>query len=119
MISTKERNLRKTIFFTLKTIALILVICFVLEYPAPMIKKAQAAEKVYYVSDIKIFQAKTVEDAQRKCEQEGYICTKKNLNAGAGKGGITLGLEKVYDEDETVVIMGYKVTENKNKALYD
>ena len=63
MIRTKERNLRNTIFFTLKTIAIILVVCFALEYPVQMLGKAYAAEKVYYISEVKVFQAEKEADS--------------------------------------------------------
>ncbi len=46
MISTKEHNLRNTIFFTIKTVALILVICFMIELPVQIIGKVTAANKV-------------------------------------------------------------------------
>ena len=104
MIRTKEHNLRKTIFFTLKTIAIILVVCFAIEYPVQMFGRAYAAEKVYYVSEVKVFQAKTEAEAIKLCENDGYVCTKKDLNAGTGK---------------EAVVMGYKLTENKDEAIYD
>ena len=43
MISTKEHNLRNAIFFTIKTVALILVICFAIEIPIQVIGKVAAA----------------------------------------------------------------------------
>ena len=104
MIRTKERNLRNTIFFTLKTIAIILVVCFALEYPVQMLGKAYATEKVYYISEVKAFQAKTEAEAIKLCESDGYTCAKKDLNAGTGKDA---------------VVMGYKLTENKDEAIYD
>ena len=104
MISTKEHNLRKTIFFAIKTIALILVVCFALEYPVQMLGKVLAANKVYYISEVKVFQAKTEAEAIKLCEGDGYVCAKKDLNAGTGKDA---------------VVMGYKLTDNKNLALYD
>ena len=104
MIRTKERNLRNTIFFTLKTIAIILVVCFALEYPVQMLGKSYAAEKVYYISEVKTFQAKTEAEAIKLCESDGYTCAKKDLNAGTGKDA---------------VVMGYKLTENKDEAIYD
>lgn len=104
MISTKEHNLRKAIFFAIKMIAVMLVVCFFVEYPAQMIGKAADASTVYYISKIKTFQAESEEEAKKLCENEGYICSPKNLNAGTGK-------DAVY--------MGYKLTEDKNKALYD
>ncbi|HBE15389.1 MAG TPA: hypothetical protein DCY72_03990 [Ruminococcaceae bacterium] len=104
MIRTKERNLRHTIFFTLKTIAIILVVCFALEYPVQMLGKAYAAEKVYYISEVKTFQAKTEAEAIKLCESDGYTCAKKDLNAGT---------------DKDAVVMGYKLTENKDEAIYD
>ncbi len=104
MIRTKERNLRNTIFFTLKTIAIILVVCFAIEYPVQMLGKAYATEKVYYISEVKTFQAKTEAEAIKLCESDGYTCAKKDLNAGTGKDA---------------VVMGYKLTENKDEAIYD
>ena len=104
MISTKDHNWRRTIFFALKAIAFILVACFVLEYPTQMLGKVSAAEKVYYISEVKTFQAKTEAEAIRLCENDGYTCAKKDLNAGTGK---------------EAVVMGYKLTENKYEALYD
>ncbi len=104
MIRTKEHNLRNTIFFTLKTIAIILVVCFALEYPVQMLGKAYAAEKVYYISEVKTFQAKTEAEAIKLCESDGYTCAKKDLNAGTGKDA---------------VVMGYKLTEDKDEAIYD
>ena len=104
MIRTTEHNLRNTIFFTLKTIAIILVVCFALEYPVQMLGKAYAAEKVYYISEVKTFQAKTEAEAIKLCESDGYTCAKKDLNAGTGKDA---------------VVMGYKLTEDKDEAIYD
>ncbi len=104
MIRTTEHNLRNTIFFTLKTIAIILIVCFALEYPVQMLGKAYAAEKVYYISEVKTFQAKTEAEAIKLCESDGYTCAKKDLNAGTGKDA---------------VVMGYKLTENKDEAIYD
>ena len=104
MISTKEHNLRKAIFFAIKMIAIMLVVCFFVEYPAQMVGKAADASKVCYISKIKTFQADSAEEAKKLCEGEGYICAQKNLNEGTGKD---------------VVYMGYKLTEDKNKALYD
>ena len=104
MISTKEHNLRNTIFFTIKTIALILVICFAIEVPSQVIGKVSAANKVYYVSEIKAFQAKNAADAKKACENEGFTLVDKDLNAGTGKD---------------FVYMGYKLTEDKREALYD
>lgn len=104
MIRTTEHNLRNTIFFTLKTIAIILVVCFALEYPVQMLGKAYAAEKVYYISEVKTFQAKTEAEAIKLCESDGYTCAKKDLNAGT---------------DKDAVVMGYKLTENKDEAIYD
>lgn len=104
MISTKSRSLRHIIYFTIKTIAVILIVCFAVEYPARTLGKVLAAEKEYYVSDIKVFQAEKEEDARRLCESEGYICTDRNLNAGTGKNA---------------VFMGFKLTEDRREALYD
>ncbi len=104
MITTKEHNLRNTIFFTIKTIALILVICFAIEFPIRIIGKVSAANKVYYISDIKTFQAQDEGEAKRLCESDGYICAPKNLNAGTGKDA---------------VFMGYKLTEDKRDAICD
>ena len=104
MISTKEHNLRNTIFFTIKTIALILVICFVIEAPIQVIGRVSAANKVYYVSEVKAFQAENAADAKRACENEGFVLVDRDLNAGTGK-------DTVY--------MGYKLTEDKREALYD
>ena len=104
MIRTTEHNLRNTIFFTLKTIAIILIVCFALEYPVQMLGKAYAAEKVYYISEVKTFQAKTEAEAIKLCESDGYTCAKKDLNAGTGKDA---------------VVMGYKLTEDKDEAIYD
>ena len=104
MIRTKEHNLRNTIFFTLKTIAIILIVCFAIEYPVQMLGKAYAAEKVYYISEVKTFQAKTEAEAIKLCESDGYTCAKKDLNAGTGKDA---------------VVMGYKLTEDKDEAIYD
>ena len=104
MIRTTEHNLRNTIFFTLKTIAIIMVVCFALEYPVQMLGKSYAAEKVYYISEVKTFQAKTEAEAIKLCESDGYTCAKKDLNAGTGKDA---------------VVMGYKLTENKDEAIYD
>ncbi len=104
MIRTTEHNLRNTIFFTIKTIAIILVVCFALEYPVQMLGKAYAAEKVYYISEVKTFQAKTEAEAIKLCESDGYTCAKKDLNAGTGKDA---------------VVMGYKLTEDKDEAIYD
>ena len=104
MIKTQKRSLRNIVFFTIKTIALILIVCLVAEYPAQMLGKVLATEKVYYVSDVKVFQAEKEEDAKRLCESEGYTCTNKNLNAGTGKDA---------------VLMGFKLTEDKREALYD
>ena len=103
MISTKEHNLRNTIFFTIKTIALILVICFMIELPVQIIGKVTAANKVYYISDIKTYQADSESEAKRLCENDGYIFAPKNLNAGSGK--------------DAVVFMGYKLTEDKREAI--
>lgn len=102
MIKTQKRSLRNTILFTIKTIALILIVCLVAEYPAQMLGKVLAMEKVYYVSDVKVFQAEKEEDAKRLCESEGYTCTDMNLNAGTGKDA---------------VLMGFKLTEDKREAL--
>ena len=102
MIRTKERNLRNTIFFTLKTIAIILVVCFALEYPVQMLGKTYAAEKVYYISEVKTFQAKTEAEAIKLCESDGYTCAKKDLNAGTGKDAI---------------VMSYKLTEKKDEGV--
>ena len=104
MIKTKEHNLRKTIFFTLKTIAVILVICLAMEYPSQICGRVSAADKVYYISDIQIFQAPDEGEAKRLCESDGYICAPKNLNAGTGKDA---------------VFMGYKLTEDKRDAICD
>ncbi len=104
MIRTTEHNLRNTIFFTLKTIAIILIVCFAIEYPVQMLGKAYAAEKVYYISEVKTFQAKTEAEAIKLCESDGYTCAKKDLNAGTGKDA---------------VVMGYKLTEDKDEAIYD
>lgn len=104
MLSTENRSLRKTIFFTLKTIALILVISFAIQYPLQMIGRVWAADKVYYISEIKAFTAETEEQAKKLCENEGFVCAQKNLNGGTGKDA---------------VFMGYKLTENKYEALYD
>ena len=104
MITTKEHNLRNTIFFTIKAIALILVICFAVEIPVQIIGKVSAANKVFYISEVKAFQAEKEDDARRQCESEGFVCADKNLNAGTEK-------DAVY--------MGYKLTEDKRDALYD
>ena len=105
MISTKEHNLRNTIFFTIKSVALILVICFMIELPVQIIGKVTAANKVYYISDIKTYQADSESEAKRLCENDGYIFAPKNLNAGSGK--------------DAVVFMGYKLTEAKREAICD
>ena len=104
MIKTKEHNLRKTIFFTLKAIAVILVICLAMECPCQICGRVFAANKVYYISDIQIFQAPDEGEAKRLCESDGYICAPKNLNAGTGKDA---------------VFMGYKLTEDKRDAICD
>ncbi len=104
MLKTENHSLRKTIFFTIKMIAMFLVVCFAIEYPAQMFGRVLAAEKVYYISEVKVFQAETEAEAQRLCESEGFTCAQKNLNGGTGKDA---------------VFMGYKLTENKNLALYD
>ena len=104
MIRTKDHTLRKAIFFAIKTIAIILVACFAIEYPLPLIGEVAAADKVYYISEIKAFQAETEEEAKRLCESEGYVCAQKNLNAGTGRDA---------------VFIGYKFTENRSEALYD
>ena len=104
MISTENHSLKKTIFFAIKTIAIVLVACFAIEYPIQMIGRVSAADKVYYISEVKMFQAESEAEAKRLCESEGYVCAQKNLNAGTGK---------------EAVFMGYKVTEDKKKALYD
>lgn len=104
MINIENHSLKKTIFFAIKMIALVLVVCFAIQYPIQMIGKVSAADKVYYISEVKTFQAETEDEAKRLCESAGYVCAPKNLNAGTGKDA---------------VFMGYKVTENKGDALYD
>ncbi len=97
-------DMKKAVFFTVKTIALLLIICFIVEGPLNLFGRVSAAERVYYVSEIKAFQAKTEQEARKACEAEGYECSNRDVNAGT---------------DEDAVILGYKLTENRDEALYD
>ena len=102
MINIENHSLKKTIFFAIKMIALVLVVCFAIQFPIQMIGKVSAADKVYYISEVKTFQAETEDEAKRLCESAGYVCAPKNLNAGTGKDA---------------VFMGYKVTEQVNLSV--
>ena len=104
MIRTKEHNLRRALFLAIKTIAVFLAVLCAVQQPLDMIGQVAAADKDYYISELKLFQAKTVEEAKKLCESEGYYCSNKDLDAGTGK---------------EAVVLGYKITEHKYEALYD
>lgn len=73
---------------------------------------AQATGTPLYVSDVQAFQGATMEECIRKCEEMGYIPSKKNLNEGA--------IEKVrfgFDVSSPVVMLGYTTTANSNLAI--
>ncbi len=96
--------MRRLIFFLLKTVSILLAACFLFEIPLNKVGQVSAAEKEYYISEIKIFQGKTEAEARSACENEGYVCSAKELNSGTGKD---------------YVFLGYKLTENRDEALYD
>ena len=104
MIRTKDHKLRRALFFAIKSLSVFLAVLFAVQQPLEMIGQVAAADKDYYVSELKLFQAETEEEARRLCESEGYYCSQKDLDAGTGK---------------EAVVLGYKITENKYEALYD
>ena len=85
MIRTKDHNLRRALFLAIKTIAVFLAVLCAVQQPLDMIGQVAAADKDYYISELKLFQAKTVEEAKKLCESEGYYCSNKDLDAGTGK----------------------------------
>ncbi len=64
----------------------------------------QAEEKILYISDVMLFQAEDISDAEADCKNHGYIPFGKNLNDGTG---------------EDYVILGYKTTDNRSEAITD
>ena len=75
---------------------------------------ADAVEGTVYVSDVQIFQAASLDDCVKLCEEVGYKPFKHNLNEGA--------IEKVSfgsDVDAPCVMVGYQTTTNVNLALTD
>ena len=104
MARNRSIDFRRTLFFTLKTVAVVLILCFLLEGPLNLFGRVSAAERIYYISEVKVFQAEKEADARKACESEGYVCSNRELNAGTG---------------EDAVILGYKLTENRDEAIYD
>ena len=104
MTRNRTIDLRKIIIFTVVTVSVLLTLCFLLEGPLNTIGRVFAAEKVYYISEVKVFQAEKEADARKACESEGYQCSNRDLNAGTG---------------EDAIILGYKLTENRDEARYD
>ncbi len=68
-----------------------------------MLARAEEA-LTQYVSEVRIYQGKTVEAAKEACEQDGFIPVEGNLNEGT---------------DEDAIILGYTTTENKDEAITD
>ena len=67
-----------------------------------------------YVKDVQIFQASTLDECVKLCEEVGYKPYKRNLNDGA--------VEKVSfgsDVDAPCVMLGYTTTTNVNQAVTD
>ena len=63
-----------------------------------------AENEVTYLSDIKLFEGETEDEARNACQSSGYIFCNKDVNSGTGK-------KSVY--------IGYKTSTNKNDAIYD
>ena len=75
---------------------------------------ADAAEGAIYVKDVQIFQASTLDECVKLCEEVGYKPFRRNLNDGA--------VEKVSfgsDVDAPCVMLGYTTTSNVNQAVTD
>lgn len=75
---------------------------------------ADAVEGTVYVSDVQIFQADSLDDCVKLCEEVGYKPFKHNLNEGTLKK-VSFG----SDVDAPCVMVGYQTTTNVNLALTD
>ena len=75
---------------------------------------ADAVAGTLYIKDVQIFQAATLDECVKLCEEVGYKPYKYNLNDGA--------VEKVRfgsDEDAPCIMLGYTTTTNVNQAVTD
>ena len=84
-------------FKVLISIVLVIATC------VTMIMPASAARVTYYLSDIKMAEAATADEAKKLLTDEGYEILDKNLNPGGGK----------------VVYLGYKKSTNVDDAITD
>ncbi len=98
----KKLTAKRIKYVCLSFIAVMLIACICLVPSTQIIAKAY--EEPVYISELKTFRASTVNDAKKKAEAEGYICSSGNLNAGTG-----------YD----AVVLGYKTTTNRDLAITD
>ncbi len=71
---------------------------------AEAVQNASLSEK--YLSDVKLFVSKSADGAKADAKAQGYEVYEKNLNNDG-------------DKLSTVVLLGYKTTENKDEAITD
>ena len=66
MIKTKNRMLRRMLKIILTALSLLLVVCFLTQGPIYTIERVSAAEKIVYLKEIKVFEAKHVQPVKKK-----------------------------------------------------
>ena len=106
MTKLTQMMMKKTnkFLFTALAVALALTIGFLAHFQMfGMLARAQEAA-TQYVSEVRVYQGKTVQDAKRACEADGFIPVDGNLNEGT---------------DEDAVVLDYITTENQDEAITD
>ena len=106
MTKLTQMLMKKTnkFLFAALAVALALTIGFLAHFQMfGMLARAQEAA-TQYVSEVRVYQGKTVQDAKRACEADGFIPVDGNLNEGT---------------DEDAVVLGYITTENQDEAITD
>lgn len=95
----KTNKLYRIVFAAL---CIFLALCMGLASPAQLYAESS---NITYLSDIKLYYAKSADEAKSGLEQEGYIFQPGNLNNGTDR--------------DTQVYLGYKTTRNADMAITD
>ena len=72
---------------------------------------------MYYVSDVRLFDAMNWKDAKKSCEKAGYTLVDSDLNEGTQKDWVDT---HIYGSDDAAyVYLGYKTSTNPDDAITD
>lgn len=98
--AVKQKITVKKVLIAALAVVLVLSIGFLAHFQL----LGRSLEANQYIAEVRTYQAKTVQEAQALCKNDGFIPVDGNLNEGSG---------------EDAVIIGYTTTNDKDAALTD